>query len=400
MVDWDRVQQLRSQGRDWAEIAADPKVDFHPDASAGSPGRALRAMYHRTRRRGTPTATAPVSKRVERERLEQKWTLARLGYLLVPVVGLWLALAFVAPSPVGLLVPWFPYLALVFAGVVLILLYALLRRTGARWSAVYRRTVVAGVVVGLVFAGGVGLAGALIFGCPYLPPSSSLSTYGGSGWSAVPASSWQGGGAPVVFFYGATWCPYCSASSWAIYKALSEFATVSNTPLSHSYIGNGEPYPGTPEVVLAAATLGPRNGHGPAIDFQVAEYNGGVDGTLPTTASCYQSAYVTAYATGIPFVVINGQVLHLGTLIDPQDLSTWNYATAGTSGPTTVMNSITSESGAPWSVVQGQAWWMMAYIAKYLGWTTTTISTYGGSSYYGWSSATLSAVTGDLALIT
>jgi hypothetical protein len=33
MVDWDRVEQLRSKGWDWERIAADPKVGFHPEAS-------------------------------------------------------------------------------------------------------------------------------------------------------------------------------------------------------------------------------------------------------------------------------------------------------------------------------------------------------------------------------
>ncbi len=398
MVDWDRVQQLRAEGRDWAEIATDPKVDFHPDASAGSPGRALRALYHRTRRHAAPASAAPISKRVERERQERKWTVARVGYLTVPLVGLWLGLAFAAPSPVGLLVPAVPYLALAFAGVALLLLYALLRRTGPRWSAVYRRTVIGGVVVGLVVAGGIGLAGALVFGCPYLPPSTSLASYGGPGWSSVPVAAWQAGGAPVVFFYGATWCPYCSASSWAIYKAISEFASVGGIVYSHSSLS--DVYPGTPEAVLAGAFLGARNGHGPAIAFQVAEDTSGVEGTLPGTSSCYQSAYVTSYSSGIPFLVINGQVLHVGTLVDPQSLASWNYATDGTSGPSTVWSQVSGESGAAWTAVQDQAWWIMAYIAKDLGWTTSTIVTYGGSSYYGWSTATLNAVSTDLSSIT
>jgi hypothetical protein len=399
MVDWDRVQELRSKGWDWSDIAKDSKVDFHPDASAGSPGRALRALYHRTGRRAEQAAAqvAP-PKRVRKEEAERKWTLTRVGYLAVPVVALWFVLAYAAPSPVGLLVPAIPYLGLALAVVAFVLIYALWRKTeGPRWSAVYRRTVVGGVVLGLVVGGGIGLAGSLIFGCPYLPPSSSLSGYGGSGWSTGPLAAWQDNGAPVVFFYGSTWCPYCSASSWALYKALSDYATVSNVYTSHSSLS--DVYAGTPEIVLTSASLGPRNGRGPAVDLQVAEDTSGVDGTLPGTASCYQQAYVTAYASGIPFLAINGQVVHDGTLVDPGGLSPWNYAN-GTGGQATVKASVLNETGVPWTYVQYQAWWVMAYIAKYLGYNANTVSTLGGSSYYDWSGATLAAVTSDLASIT
>ena len=51
MVDWDRVEELRSKGKDWDEIADDPKVGFHPDSSVHEAGRALRGLYHRQRLR-------------------------------------------------------------------------------------------------------------------------------------------------------------------------------------------------------------------------------------------------------------------------------------------------------------------------------------------------------------
>jgi hypothetical protein len=400
MVDWDRVQELRSKGWDWGDIAKDPKVEFHPDASAGNPGRALRALYHRTGRRAQPSAAQEASpKRARKEETERKWTLTRFGWLFVPLVAVWFALAYAAPSPVGLLVPAIPYLALALAGVALVLIYALWRKTeGPRWSAVYRKTVVSGVVVGLVVAGGVGLIGVLVFGCPYLPPSSSLSNVENSGWKAVPTSAWQTNGMPAVFFYGATWCPFCAASSWAVYKALTDYATVGNVHTTFSAVGDIGG--GIPEVVLAGLSITPKNGHGPAVDFQAAEDASGVEGNLPATASCYQSAYVTAYASGVPFYAINGQVVHPGTLVDPYCLTPWNHAN-GTGGPTTVLNDVNSETaGTPWTCVQAQAWWVMAFIAKYLGYNVNTVSTLGGSSDYGWSSATLSQVTNDLSSIT
>ena len=391
MVNWDRVQELRRKGWDWADIAADPKVDFHPDASAGSPARARRALYHRTGRKvETAEATAAAPKGPRKEEAERRWTLTRITYLLAPAVGIWFLLAYVAPSPVGILVPAIPYLALVFAAVAVILVYVLYRHTeGRRWSAPLRKAVVYGVVLGLVVAGGIGLVGALIFGCPYLPPASSLTPTGGSGWNTGPLPAWQTNGAPVTFFYGATWCPYCSASSWTIYKALTEYGTVTGVSLYHSYIGNGEPYPGTPEIVLSNAQLSSKNGHGPAVDFQVTEYNGGVDGTYAATATCTQQAYVSSYASGIPFLVVNGQYIHLGTLIDPQALAPWNYSNSGNtlSGASSVQSSVVSESGTPWSIVQDQAWWIMAFIAKSIGTPVATLA-----SEYGWSASTTANV--------
>src|SRR5208282_1828723 len=117
MVDWDRVEELRSKGYDWDRIADDPKVGFHPDRSVEQPGRALRGLYHRQRsrerRRGETPAAAVGPSKQDREKAERKWTLARIGYLLVPIFGIWFALAYLVPSPVGLVLPAIPYLALV-----------------------------------------------------------------------------------------------------------------------------------------------------------------------------------------------------------------------------------------------------------------------------------------------
>jgi len=393
MVDWDKVQDLRSKGWEWSEIAEDPGVDFHPDKAAGDPGRQLRALYHRSGRKVQKAAAeAAPARRVSKEERERKWTLTRIGYLAVPTVAIWAGLAYAAPSPVGLLVPAIPYLALALAVVAFLLIYALWRKTeGARWTAVYRRTLIGGVVLGMVVAGSIGLAGALVFGCPYLPPSSSLTGESSSGWSTGSMAAWQGNGVPVVFFYGATWCPYCSASSWAIYKALTEFASVSNTPTSHSSLS--DVYAGTPEIVLANAALAPKNGHAPGVDFEAAEDTSGVEGTYPGTASCYQQAYISAYASGIPFVVVNGQLVHTGSLVDPAALAPWNYAN-GTGGQSTVRGDVLNETGTPWSAVQDQAWWIMAFVAKELGTPVATLA-----SEYGWSSATTSGVTSDLSAI-
>jgi Domain of unknown function (DUF929) len=388
MVDWERVQELRSKGWDWSDVARDPKVDFHPDASAGSPGRALRALYQRTGRRSLQAAASAPTKKVRKDEAERKWNLMRVGYLLVPTVGVWFALAFAAPSPIGLVVPAIPYLALGLAAAAFILIYALWRRTeGRRWTPVYRTTVIGGVVLGLIVSGAIGLSGSLIFGCPYLPPSSSL-TGQGNGWEYGSIAAWQTDGKPVIFEYAATWCPYCSASSWAIYKALAEYGTVTNVQPGHS--ASNDVYSGTVEVVISSLQLGSKNGNGPAVDLQAAEDTSGVDGTLPPTGSCYQQAYVSAYASGIPFLVVNGQYVHLGTMVNPANLTAWDLAHNASTGFNTVLNSVNSESGKPWLSIENPAWRLMAIIAKCLGYSASTVGTL--ATDYGWSSATKAGV--------
>jgi len=393
MVDWDRVEELRAKGRDWSEIAADPKVGFHPDASAGDPGRALRALYRRSghRERAAHPSEAPTpAPRTSKEATEHRWTLTRLGYLLVPLVAVWFVIAYLVPSPVGLVVPAIPYLALALAVVAFVLIYALWRRTeGPRWSKVYRNTLVGGVALGLVVSGLIGLSGGVIFGCPYLPSSASVgSSY--QGWSTIPTSAWKEGGLPVVFYYAGTWCPYCSASSWAVWKALTEFGSVSGNHTGYSF-SYPEPYAYTPEMVLSNAHISSST-----IALEVNEYDGSTDGQLSGAANCYQQAYITAYdmcsTCGVPFLVLNGQYMHVGSLYDPANLSQWNR-TNNANGAQAVANSVSSETGAPWQTVQGQAWWIMAFLVRATGQPVPHLA-----SQYSWSSTTTRSVWHDVNL--
>jgi len=365
MVDWDRVEELRSSGQSWETIAADPKVGFHPEASAGDPGRALRALYHRQRARRERQGPAPAAKKLPAKEQEARWTLVRVGYLLVAVVAVWFLLAYVAPSPVGLLVPAIPYLGLVLAAFAVFLIYILWRTRQRRWSPIIRTTVIGGVVLGLIFAGLVGLTGALVFGCPYLPPASTVGSEPGGWHGGNNLPAWQDNGKPVLYSYGATWCPYCSAASWAIWKALTEFGSVSGTQLDYS--SGSDVYARTPEMVLANLQVSSNT-----VAFQVSEYTGPTEGVAPGTSSCYQLAYVTAYSGGsIPFVVIDGKYVHGGTyIVNPANLSSYS----GT-GASLVMNDVKNMTGAPWNAVKTQTYYIMAYLAKGTGLSPATLAT-------------------------
>ena len=374
MVDWDRVEQLRSKGWDWDRIAADPKVGFHPEASVRDEGRALRALYHRHRSKEGRRESEPTRPtRKDEGAHERRWTLPRIGYLLVPIVGLWALLAYVAPSPVGVLIPAFPDLLIALAGAAFVLFFGLLRTQEKRWTPVFRTTLIMGIILGLVVAGVLGIS-SYVLGCPYLPPASSLASEPG-GWSKATVSPWKEGGVPVFYFYGATWCPYCSASSWAMWKALTEFqsgfsGTVNGIPGATFMYSSDDPAgPYTPEVVLGTASV-----TSSVVALQTSEYlwtpTSGVEGTFPGTSNCIQQAYVSAYSNGIPFNVVNGQYVHTGTLIEPSDMSSWSNGAMG--GYSAVANGVLTESGNPWSIVSTQASLITALILKSDGYSTVS----------------------------
>jgi hypothetical protein len=378
MVDWDRVEQLRSKGWGWDRIAADEDVGFHPEASVHDPGRALRALYHRQRNRSDRRQEEEPErpKKADREAEERRWTLIRIGLFVTPIVGVWALLAYVAPSPVGILVPAIPWLALALAVSAFVLLFGLLRTPGRKWTSVLRTTLIGAVILGFVISGIIGLTGYLAFGCPYLPPQSSLATQP-NGWISGTMTPWQQNGQPVFYFYGASWCPYCSASSWALWKALTEFQSGFNgqtngIPGAQQYYSNpGDVYPSTPEMILASASV-----TSSFVSFQVSEYywtlDTGVAGTFPGTSNCVQQAYVSSYSGGsIPFVVINGQYVHGGSsLINPNDLSAW-----ATSGAPTVATDVLTESGQPWQIVSAQAAQICAFILKSDGYSSVSAFT-------------------------
>jgi hypothetical protein len=405
MVDWDRVEQLRSKGWDWDRIAADEKVGFHPESSVRDAGRALRSLYHRQRSRGGRSTAAPTARPTKQDvdRRERAWNLPRIGMFATPVMAIYALLAYVAPSPVGILIPAFPWLFLGLAVAAFVLLFGLLR-SEKKWTKVWRSTLISGVVVGLVLAGVLGLAGYVIFGCPYLPPSSALGNLQ-EGWAHASVGPWQESGKPVFYFYGATWCPFCSASSWAMWKALTEFQSGFNGQTtgipgtSFMYSNPADVDPSTPEVVIGSLSVS-----SPALALQVSEYfwttTSGVAGTFPSTSNCVQQAYVSAYSTGLPFVVLNGQYVHAGTLIEPTVMSSW--AAGANGGYTTVANGVLTESGAPWSDVSSQAGWITAFLLKSGGYSTVAAFLaanpgLNNPSKYQWTTGMTGIVNADLA---
>lgn len=346
MVDWEAVERLRAKGWDWDRIAGDARADFHAEEGMGEPGRALRALYYQRRskqqRRPGPTGGGRKSDDLADR---PKWSLARAGMILAPAFGVWLALALVFPSPVGTYLPAVPAIVIVFLVAVFVLAWGLLR-AAEKWNRTLRTSAIVGVVLGFVVAGTFGLA-AVLGGCPTL--SSSLGPEPAQ-WEKAGNPAWQVNGAPVFLYYGSIACPYCSASSWAIQFALQKFGTLTGTYYDHSSLT--DVYPGTPEVVLASAQL--NSGY---VSLDILESTDNTKITYPAFPSCTEQAYVSAYdSSGIPFVVVNGQYIHAGTLVDPSQLTGLNA--------TTIQSQIAAQQGVAWNAVEVQGYFLIAYLVK------------------------------------
>lgn len=317
MTDWERVEQLRAKDRDWASIATDPKVGFRAPKGAGDPGRALKGLYFQRRSRtqrvsATSTSaekegTRPSRTRTRRRRLRQ-----------VAFIATVVAVAAVVPFALGFEVSWIGALGLtdVLVAVALaggLLLGGCLVAGGTRSLARWKRGVTTGAVVGLLLTVAL-VALSIHAGCPNLTTTAEGSP--GGGWEFAANPVWTQNGEPVVFFLGSIACPYCSASSWAIQGAVWNFTT-QHSGATYGVSKTGDAYPQTPEVRLDSISAS-----GPYISWDGREGSDPNEITTPDLG-CPESAYVNTYDPGgsIPFLVIGGQFLHSGTIIDPALLS-------------------------------------------------------------------------------
>ena len=145
------------------------------------------------------------------------------------------------------------------------------------------------------------------------------------------------GKTPAMLYYGAEYCPYCSAERWGLVVALSRFGTWSGlqvTASSHTDI-----YPATPTFSLVKATL-----TSPYLTFFPVETCSNVPDASNTGCNGYTSlqaptkeelAVMTKYSSstylpndtnpageiGFPFIDIGNKALISGATYDPQILN-------------------------------------------------------------------------------
>jgi hypothetical protein len=307
LVEWREVERLRAKGLDWSSIAENPKVRFTPPAGVEDAGRALKSLYlsrksQRSRSsRGESLAESEDAHDVAR-RTRSGWLFAA-GVVLALLFGIW-AVAATASSFLSVVVPVFPYLlGGLIVGLVLLAAAFVLGVTDARTR--LTGPIAVGIVVGLV---AVGATAAIAYteGVPNLQAAHSIAF----GWQQAPNPLDTSNGRPNFLFVGSAGCPFCSASSWAIRAALQAFGQLSgdgNTTSSPT-----DTFANTPEVTFYSSSLTSN-----FVTWQPREDANNQQITVPALDPRDQ-AYFNAYSSGsIPFVVIGGQYIHVGSLLDP-----------------------------------------------------------------------------------
>lgn len=313
MVDWDRVEKLRSKGLDWETIADDEKVEFTPPQGVSDAGKALKTLYY-SKKSTKAGSSGSRSKKSAEEEKHFDWKLALMPVgLCIAVFGLlWFPFAY-ETSLVGFLVPAIPYVLLVIVGGAILLAASFVMGTG-HIGEIWKKPVAIGIVLGLMIPGAIALTDSSL-GVPTLY-ASTISEPGGWESETPRNSAWNINGLPVFFFMGSIACPYCSASSWAMYQTFNNVGS-----LTGEVTGTSNPndvYPNTPEMEFVNAQLSSNY-----ISLDVKEGDDDFSTAVLPTLSTVEQAYVATYDSdgSIPFVVIGGMFIHVGSLVDPSVLS-------------------------------------------------------------------------------
>jgi hypothetical protein len=360
MTDWERVDSLRAKGMDWDDIAEDDKVGFKPPEGSGRPGLALKSLYFQRRsrqKRVGPSANGkggtPVDTEKKRRRRRNR-NIALVGILLALAGAVPYGLSFVV-SLVGALGVSL-YLAVVAIIGVALLGFAIVAG-GTRSLARWKTGAIGGVVVGLLVSGSlVGVS--VIAGCPSLDTSPASSP---GGWEFASSNSiWMQNGAPVMFFLGSAACPYCSASSWALYGAIANFTTT-HTGEFWATSNPNDVYPNTPEVDMAQGFTS----SGGAISAEIYEGSDRNAISVPSVG-CPMEAYVNTYdSTGsIPFVVVGGMFIHTTTVVDPSELESGGIAETPQQLETDLIGGCNFSTNTPADAcaVLNAQYWLEAYM--------------------------------------
>lgn len=122
-------------------------------------------------------------------------------------------------------------------------------------------------------------------------------------------------GKPLVFYFGAEYCPYCGAERWSIIVALSRFGAFSGLKTTSS--SSSDIYPNTPTFTFHGATYTSQY-----IDFQAVETTDRNQNPLETPTAA-QQALVSRYDTSgsIPFVDLGNRFAFAGAMYLPDVLA-------------------------------------------------------------------------------
>jgi hypothetical protein len=121
-------------------------------------------------------------------------------------------------------------------------------------------------------------------------------------------------GKPMLFYYGAEFCPYCAAERWPLIVALSRFGTFSGLHTSTS--ASNDIYPDTPTFTFHGASFSSQY-----LDFGAVETTDRDRNPLETPTAA-QTALVNQYDTtgSIPFIDLGNRYAFAGAMYLPDIL--------------------------------------------------------------------------------
>ena len=161
------------------------------------------------------------------------------------------------------------------------------------------------------------------------------------------------GGKPVVFYYGAEYCPYCAAERWPIIIALSRFGTF--TGLTTTTSSSTDVFPNTQTFTFHGATYTSQY-----IEFQSVETTDRNQNPLqsPTPA---QQELVSKYdsGSGIPFVDFANKFAFNGATYSPQVINGESWLA--------IANALKSPDSTEAKAILGSANLITAAVCKSLG---------------------------------
>lgn len=118
---------------------------------------------------------------------------------------------------------------------------------------------------------------------------------------------------PIIFYYGAEFCPYCAAERWSLTIALARFGTFTSLPLTTSADASAEPdLPSIPTFTYHGAQYSSNY-----IDFQPVELEDRFRQPLENPTALQQQLVTEFNVTGFPFLDIGNKYLIDGQTVDP-----------------------------------------------------------------------------------
>ena len=160
-------------------------------------------------------------------------------------------------------------------------------------------------------------------------------------------------GKPVVFYYGAEYCPYCAAERWSIIVALSRFGTFSGLQTTSS--SSTDIFANTPTFTFRAASYTSQY-----IEFQSVETTDRSQKPLQSPTAAQQQLVTKYDADGsIPFVDFANKYAFSGATYSPQVINGASWLA--------IAGSLKSSESTEAKAILGSANLITAAICKSIG---------------------------------